>query len=150
MRIRNVRLTITERCNLNCVYCYEKHKSAAEMSTTTAKCIVDSELSRTDEIDQLNFEFFGGEPFLNFPLIKKISEYIWSKKVSVGVSIAAVTNGTAFTNEVKRWLFDHKNQFDLGLSIDSTITTICIHIYKYFFHFYFLFGVFPGFSVQPI
>lgn len=119
MHIRNVRLTITEKCNLNCVYCYERHKSSKMMSWEVAKDIVDIELLKTDGIDQLNFEFFGGEPFLNFPLIQRVSEYIWSKKNTINISLSAVTNGTAFTDMAKTWLLVHKKDFDLGFSIDG-------------------------------
>lgn len=123
MRVRNVRLTVTEKCNLTCVYCYEKHKSSRYMSIMTAKEIVDNETARISEIDQLNFEFFGGEPFLNFPLIKTVSEYIWNKRLAINVSLSAVTNGTAFSDFAKEWLFEHQDRFDLGFSIDGNKQT---------------------------
>ena len=119
MRIKNVRLTITEACNLNCIYCYEKHKSGRVMSFDTARGIVDFELFHANAIDQLNFEFFGGEPFLNFPIIQYVSEYIWNKKSPMRISLSAVTNGTAFTDAAKTWLLEHGDKFELGFSIDG-------------------------------
>lgn len=121
MKVRNVRLTITEMCNLNCVYCYEKHKSNKMMSINDAHQIINREFLRAEKecFEQLNIEFFGGEPFLNFPLIKDISEYVLHRHTCLNVSLSAVTNGTAFTDDSKKWLFDHKNHFDLGFSIDG-------------------------------
>ena len=125
MIIRNIRLTITEKCNLNCIYCYEKHKSTKMMSIETAARIIDNEFFRaeTEGIGCLNIEFFGGEPFLNFDIIKSISETVLQRKTSIKVTLSAVTNGTAFTDDAKKWLFENKDHFDLGFSIDGKKTT---------------------------
>lgn len=34
---KTIMLTITEHCNLNCLYCYEKNKSLKTMSMNTAQ-----------------------------------------------------------------------------------------------------------------
>ena len=33
-------LMLTYKCNLNCIYCYQKHKTSQEMTLETAKAIV--------------------------------------------------------------------------------------------------------------
>lgn len=73
---RQITLIITENCNLNCTYCYEKHKENSYMTFETAKKIIDKEFEEVSDKDFIQVEFFGGEPFLNFDLIKEVVEYV--------------------------------------------------------------------------
>jgi len=60
-------LVITHQCNLNCLYCYEKHKDNSSMSVDTAKEIISREFlsaGNSDAIDEIEFDFLGGEPFI--------------------------------------------------------------------------------------
>jgi len=116
---KDVTLTITEACNLNCVYCYEEHKSRNEMTFETAKRIVDFELSVDDGTNQVTIDFFGGEPFMNFELIKRICNYTWSKDWPKQYIFFATTNGTLIHGEIEEWISKNKDLFWLGLSIDG-------------------------------
>ena len=69
---RSISLTVTERCNLACIYCYEHNKSAADMTFETAKRIIDAELRQGMPKENTYIEFFGGEPFLNFALMREV------------------------------------------------------------------------------
>ncbi|MDE6750446.1 MAG: 4Fe-4S cluster-binding domain-containing protein, partial [Lachnospiraceae bacterium] len=81
-------LMVTHGCNLNCVYCFEKHKEIGlrMMSFETAKDILSQEFNlfeakeRNPE-ERLAIEFFGGEPLVNFKLIKRI--YEWVKELNL-------------------------------------------------------------------
>lgn len=75
-----VTLVLTQNCNLNCSYCYEHSKTKKTMSVETAKKIIEKEINTNDEYPEIIFEFFGGEPFLEFDLIKELYEYIWNPK----------------------------------------------------------------------
>lgn len=75
MENRTITLTITEKCNLACIYCYEHNKSSANMSFETAKAILDKELREGEQAENTYIDFFGGEPFLNFKLMKQVVEY---------------------------------------------------------------------------
>ena len=73
-------LTLTHRCNLDCIYCYQKHKTAKDMALETAKAIVETEVKQVREsenIDSIRFNLFGGEPLLQFDLIKELWQWIW-------------------------------------------------------------------------
>lgn len=118
---RNIDLIITDGCNLNCVYCYEHNKQARMMNFDTAKSIIDAEFSK--QFDFYNISFFGGEPFLNFPLIKRISEYIWNSEMSSKCKISVSTNGTMFDSEIRSWLTQNSHRFFIGLSLDGTEET---------------------------
>ena len=64
-------LTVTEKCNLNCVYCYEGVKSEKIMPFEVAKKAVTDTFNLLDESDTLIITFHGGEPLTAFGLIKK-------------------------------------------------------------------------------
>ena len=118
---RTVSLTLTQNCNLSCSYCYEHHKSLRTMDFQTAKKIIDMEFaSRESDVTAFEFDLFGGEPFLEFPLIKEITEYICSKKGELPCTIFATTNGTLVHGDVQDWLAAHKQCFICGLSLDGT------------------------------
>ena len=67
---KTLMLILTENCNLNCVYCYEHHKTLDDMPFETAKKAIDAEFHDLDQYEHGEIELFGGEPFLNFELIK--------------------------------------------------------------------------------
>ncbi|MDE6488311.1 MAG: hypothetical protein K2L46_03440, partial [Paramuribaculum sp.] len=98
-------------------YCYEWHKDSRLMSWDQARHILESEfLSCTEEIDSV--DLLGGEPLMNFPLIKKISDWVWDNSPST--KIFARTNGTLLNEEMKQWFTDNRDRFILGLSLDGT------------------------------
>ncbi len=114
---KSVTLTITERCDLACVYCYEHNKTAKQMSFETAKNIIDKELINLDKY-RYTIEFFGGEPFLNFDLIKQVVEYTLNNYRGY-YHFFITTNGTQVHNEIQEWLTVHKNSVSVGLSLDG-------------------------------
>lgn len=69
-----VMLIVTNACNLHCRYCFEGHKNPRKMTLDTGKRILAKALSEEGR-DVLKVDFFGGEPFLNFPLIKELCEW---------------------------------------------------------------------------
>lgn len=115
---RSISLTVTERCNLACIYCYEHNKSAADMTFETAKRIIDAELRQGMPKENTYIEFFGGEPFLNFALMREVYDYILSFYRGK-IRLHTCTNGTLVHGEVQDWLLAHKN-FSVGLSVDGT------------------------------
>lgn len=115
-----VTLTLTQKCNLSCIYCYENHKSSKKMNFETAKAIVDKEMQFDDGFDEVEFDLFGGEPFLNFELIKLITNYIMYYDTEKKVIIFIVTNGTVLNDDIKQWLVEHRKYVVCGLSLDGT------------------------------
>lgn len=116
---KTIMLTITEKCNLACTYCYEQNKTLKTMNYETAIEILDKELNLDDGYDECEIQFFGGEPFLEFSLIQKVCEYIWNNNWNKKIRCFTTTNGTLVHNEVKKWLLENKNRFTCGLSLDG-------------------------------
>lgn len=119
---RNIVLLITESCNLNCKYCYESYKSTKKMSVSTCKEILTREFiaSAADGVTtKLSITFLGGEPLLNFSLIKEISEWLWNQNQLLPYTLDLRTNGTLLTKEMKQWFLENKHRIDLSLSLDG-------------------------------
>ena len=117
-------LCVTHNCNLNCVYCYQRHDTSKRMSLDTAKRTIDWIFDNVPEgTERVGIDFIGGEPLLEFELIKEIVVYTASKKRPVPFSFFATTNGTLLSIEMKQWFINHKDCFVLGLSLDGTCDT---------------------------
>ena len=115
---KTVVLTVTESCNLNCIYCYENHKSKKIMSFDTAKKIIDEEIRNLTE-EEIEFDFLGGEPLMNFELIQQIDTYLKSQYSHISYILFITTNGTLVKGAVKEWLKERKDYFICGLSYDG-------------------------------
>ncbi len=116
-------LILTHSCNLACVYCYEKHKSDCRMSFATAKEIIRREfelVESSDKYGSLRIEFFGGEPFLEFDLLRRIVEWVEFEAWAVPYRFFVTTNGTLLTPVMKKWLKEQKDRLTVGLSFDGT------------------------------
>jgi uncharacterized protein len=68
-------LLVTERCNLACGYCYINKKQAV-MPHSVAKKVIDFIYKFTPSHEKIDIGFFGGEPLLEFALVKKITSFI--------------------------------------------------------------------------
>ncbi len=111
-------LNVTQQCNLACTYCYI-NKRTARMSLATAKKIVDFAFSHTPLNDRVDIGFFGGEPLLEFDLVKAITGMIREHPQfdSERVELSIVTNGTIFSDDIANFVREHDMLF--GISCDG-------------------------------
>lgn len=122
---KNITFTITERCNLDCKYCYEKNKTLKTIDIEKAKKLVDIILIEENTYDSCVIEFIGGEPLLEIGLITQIIEYIESELIRLNhkwkhtLMYLFTTNGTVFTDDAKKLLTKIKNFASVGLSLDG-------------------------------
>lgn len=117
-------ICLTHDCNLSCIYCYQSHCVGNVMSFDTAKRCIDTIFSSIPvECSGVEIGFIGGEPLLEFELIKQIVDYVASKNFPDEYIFFASTNGTLLTEEMKSWFKEHKDRFVLGLSLDGTPET---------------------------
>lgn len=112
-------LCITHRCNLNCTYCYQKHDDQT-MNFGTAKEVLEKIFSSVPkDSTEVHIGFIGGEPLVEFELIKQICEYSWKIKRNILYLFFATTNGTLLDADMKKWLRANRRRFLLGLSLDG-------------------------------
>lgn len=113
-------LCLTHYCNLDCIYCYQKHNSHNRMSFETAKKCIDWIFNNIpDEYEGVELDFIGGEPLVEFNIIKQIFEYVKTTYPKENCIFYATTNGTVLTDEMKQWYTEHKHCCVLGLSLDG-------------------------------
>jgi sulfatase maturation enzyme AslB (radical SAM superfamily) len=117
---KSVILQVTENCNLQCIYCYQTHNQEGCADLQTLISIITRELDTHDAFDEVEFDFIGGEPLLEFDLIRNTCERVWNNDFTKPYIFFATTNGTLLTPEMKKWFTTHRQQFWLGLSIDGT------------------------------
>lgn len=117
----SITLEINQRCNLRCKYCYLGEKSGAKMGIETANKAIDFafEKCKPHKDKVLWFDFVGGEPLLDFEMIKNLIAYIEKKNESYNYKLlySTTTNGTIFNQEILEYLIE-KN-FSLKISIDG-------------------------------
>ena len=116
---RTVQITITERCNLNCVYCYEHNKDFRSLSFECVKNIFSRHFDEA-RFSEVEFDFHGGEPALAFDIIKPACEWLWSEPRSKPYMCFATTNGALIHGDIQDWFRNNASRFWLSLSLDGT------------------------------
>lgn len=114
-----VELLLTEKCNLACGYCLAgTNPSMPSMTREVAERTIDLAYGMT-EARRISFEFSGGEPLMQFELLKHLASYIRRHRQRRGrdVDLLVQTNATLLTIERVRWLRDEG--VHVGLSIDG-------------------------------
>jgi uncharacterized protein len=122
---RQIILMVSQACNLNCEYCYQSKKSKGFMSVVTAKRILEDEFAKMlndDWTTQVEIAYMGGEPLMNFELIREVSEWLWSKEQPKTYELTIRTNGTLLSSDMKLWFSANKSRIDVGLSMDGLST----------------------------
>ncbi len=121
LSIRNITVFVTEKCNFSCSYCFQRErKNPKSMNWDTGKKLLDWYINTASENEKvLSFTFFGGEPLLEFQLIKQMVKYGNAKAEKAGkkIEFGATTNGSLFNQEVAA--FWKENNMSLLLSVDG-------------------------------
>jgi uncharacterized protein len=117
-------ICITEDCNLRCDYCVysesyplERNYSNKSINFYKAKKAIDFFFSTTKSEKELTIDFFGGEPLLEFDLIKNIIEYSNTLGKDNKIAFSIITNGTIMDNDIIDYLI--KNNVYLYISLDG-------------------------------
>ena len=109
---------VTTKCNMSCVYCQANNGRECPhlmMDREMAQKAVDIALQSPEQY--LSFEFQGGEPLINFEMIKFIVEYAQSHKENHEISYTIVTNLTLLNDEMLDFFVQHN--FAISTSIDG-------------------------------
>ncbi len=116
-------LQVTQNCNLRCKYCVysgsyvNRVHTNKRMSFETAKQAVDFYYDHSKNVDIASISFYGGEPLLEYELIKNIVEYCEKKFSGKQLNLNMTTNATLLTDEMMSFLQLHK--INLTISLDG-------------------------------
>ena len=121
--IKALCLHIAHTCNLNCEYCFASqgkyHGERALMSLEVGKRAIDFLIENSGSRVNLEVDFFGGEPLMNFDVVKGIVAYARSieKEHNKNFRFTLTTNGMLVDNDVIE--FANKECHNVVLSLDG-------------------------------
>ncbi len=116
-------LHIAHTCNLNCAYCFASQGKyqgeRALMSFEVGKRALDFLVENSGTRHNLEVDFFGGEPLMNFDVVKKLVEYARSieKEKGKNFRFTLTTNGVLIDDDVID--FCNKEMSNVVLSLDG-------------------------------
>ena len=116
-------LHIAHSCNLNCSYCFASqgkyHGERALMSFEVGKQALDFLVENSAGRRNLEVDFFGGEPLMNFDVVKQLVAYARSieKEKGKNFRFTLTTNGMLIDDDVID--FANKEMSNVVLSLDG-------------------------------
>ena len=116
-------LHVAHTCNLNCDYCFAAqgkfHGQAGLMSFETGKRALDFLVENSGTRRNLEVDFFGGEPLMNFRVCRELVAYARSieKEKNKNFRFTLTTNGIGITDEVIEWA--NRECYNVVLSLDG-------------------------------
>ena len=121
--IKALCLHIAHTCNLNCSYCFASqgkyHGERAVMSFEVGKQALDFLIANSGSRRNLEVDFFGGEPLVNFQVVKDLVAYARSieKEHGKNFRFTLTTNGLLIDEDVIE--FCNKECHNVVLSLDG-------------------------------
>lgn len=113
-------ICVTHKCNLDCIYCYQKHDNNSRMSFEVAQKVLNWIFKNSPKgTKYIEIGLIGGEPLLEFDLLKEMVTYTKYLNPDIPYLYYATTNGTLLTDDMKLWFTRNKQFFRLGLSLDG-------------------------------
>ena len=116
-------LHVAHTCNLNCSYCFASqgkyHGDRAVMSYEVGKRALDFLIENSGSRRNLEVDFFGGEPLLNFDVVKQLVAYARSIEGERGKNFrfTLTTNGVLIDDDVID--FANREMSNVVLSLDG-------------------------------
>ena len=116
-------LHVAHTCNLNCSYCFASqgkyHGDRALMSFEVGKRALDFLVEHSGARRNLEVDYFGGEPLMNFQVVKDLTAYARSIEQAAGkhFRFTLTTNGMLIDDDVID--FANRECYNVVLSLDG-------------------------------
>ena len=116
-------LHVAHTCNLNCSYCFASqgkyHGDRALMSLEVGKRALDFLIENSPGRTNLEVDFFGGEPLMNWDMVKDLVAYarVREKEAGKNFRFTLTTNGVLVDDEVIE--FANREMSNVVLSLDG-------------------------------
>ena len=121
--IKALCLHVAHTCNLNCAYCFASqgkyHGERALMSPEVGKRALDFLIEHSGTRHNLEVDFFGGEPLMNWDVVKDLVAYARARETEAGkhFRFTLTTNGMLIDDEVID--FCNREMSNVVLSLDG-------------------------------
>lgn len=123
-RISHIVLQVTKECNFKCRYCsyagtgdFERKHQSIKMTVEVAQKAIDYLYEHSGNSDKINICFYGGEPLLNWELVKYVLEYGQKLFASKQLQFHMTTNASLLNDEVLKVL--QNSNVNLLVSLDG-------------------------------
>ncbi|MBE6908761.1 MAG: thioether cross-link-forming SCIFF peptide maturase [Ruminococcaceae bacterium] len=116
-------LHVAHTCNLNCAYCFASqgkyHGERAVMSLDVGKRALDFLIEHSGTRRNLEVDFFGGEPLMNWEVVKELVRYAREREKETGKNFrfTLTTNGLLIDDDVID--FCNREMHNVVLSLDG-------------------------------
>ncbi len=121
--IKALCLHVAHTCNLNCSYCFASqgkyHGDREVMSLDVGKRALDFLIENSAERTNLEVDFFGGEPLMNFDVVQHLVAYARNREKECGKNFrfTLTTNGMLLDDDIIA--FANKEMSNVVLSLDG-------------------------------
>ena len=121
--IKALCLNIAHDCNLRCEYCFAGKGDYCQgrmlMTEEVGKAAIDYLLHYSQGRHNLEVDFFGGEPTINFDVVKKVVEYARSKEKEFGKKFrfTITTNGLILNDDMMDFI--NREMYNVVCSVDG-------------------------------
>jgi uncharacterized protein len=121
--LKSICLHVAHDCNMRCEYCFasqgDYQTGRRLMSLETACQAVDFLIRNSGKIKNIEIDFFGGEPLLNFSVVKQTIEYARSiqEQFHKNFYFTITTNGVLLDDEKIRFINEYMD--NVVISIDG-------------------------------
>ena len=121
--IKALCLHVAHTCNLNCEYCFASqgkyHGERALMSFEVGKRALDFLIENSGTRRNLEVDFFGGEPLMNWDVVKELVAYarVQEKIHNKNFRFTLTTNGVLIDDDVIE--FSNREMSNVVLSLDG-------------------------------
>lgn len=116
-------LNVSHDCNLRCAYCFagkgDYDQGRMVMSLETGKRAIDFLLEHSEGRERLEVDFFGGEPLMNFDVVRGVVDYARSREAERGkrFRFTVTTNGLLLDDETAAYI--NREMSNVVLSLDG-------------------------------
>lgn len=114
-KIRTLKIQLGLSCNFSCEYCSQRFVPNIEHANTKYLNLFIKNLDNWIKQPPQKIEFWGGEPFVYWKVLKPLAESLREKYPNVKFSV--ITNGSMITDEIIDWLYDMG--FSMAVSHDG-------------------------------
>ena len=121
--VKSLCLLVTHDCNLRCGYCFADTGSFGGcrqfMSRETAEAAVEFAIRGSRQRHNLELDFFGGEPLMNWGVVQHTVNYVRrrERETEKNIKLTLTTNGTLLNDDNIKFL--NENRVMLVLSLDG-------------------------------
>lgn len=121
--IKAMCLNVSHNCNLACAYCFAEggtyNDTRRTMSFETAKAAIDMLMEKSGTRRNLEVDFFGGEPMLDFEVVKQTVKYARSVEKERGKNFRFTITTNAYRLSDEDIDFFNEHMYNVVISIDG-------------------------------